>query len=56
MPISGTGAFHYRYMVFIDKADHIRLVHIHQGPDYGNSRSVQISDGGEGVEASLENQ
>ena len=56
MSVRRTGAFYHGDMIFIDKPDHIRLIHIKKRSDHGDFRPVQIRDRAEGMKPSLINQ
>ena len=51
--VGRAGAFNNRHLVFIDKSDNIRFIHIHQRPYYRQIHSVQRGYRAEGMDCLL---
>ena len=56
MPVCRAGAFHHRYLIFINKPYHIGFPHIQHRPYNRNASPIQISDRRKCMEPSLKNQ
>ena len=50
MSVCRTGTFYHRKMIFVYKADNLRLLQVEQRTNHGKFDPIQIGDGGKGVQ------